>query len=162
MDMKIASPAFADGGEIPRQYTCDGVDLSPPLHWEEVPAGTRSLVLIVDDPDAPDPAAPQMTWVHWVVYNIPPSVAGLPEGADAASLPPGARQGLNDWKREGWGGPCPPGSGHQEQGAAGHGRSRAGRSRAGGDVSALKFVQGRFFNAKAQRREGRKEKLTKT
>ncbi len=108
MSMKIASPAFADGGEIPRQYTCDGADLSPALRWEGVPAGTRSLVLIVDDPDAPNPAAPKMTWVHWVVYNIPPSVAGLPEGADAASLPPGAREGLNDWKRAGWGGPCPP------------------------------------------------------
>jgi len=108
MTMKIESPAFADGAEIPRQYTCDGADLSPALRWEGVPEGTRSLVLIVDDPDAPDPAAPKMTWVHWVIYDIPPSVVALPEGADAASLPPGARQGLNDWKREGWGGPCPP------------------------------------------------------
>jgi len=108
MTMKIASPAFVEGGEIPRQYTCDGEDFSPALHWGGVPVGTKSLALIVDDPDAPDPAAPKMTWVHWVVYNIPPSVVGLPEGADAASLPPVTRQGLNDWKRAGWGGPCPP------------------------------------------------------
>ncbi len=108
MTMKIASPAFVEGGEIPRQYTCDGEDYSPALHWEGVPVGTKSLALIVDDPDAPDPAAPKMTWVHWVVYNMPPSVVGLPEGADAASLPPGTRDGINDWKREGWGGPCPP------------------------------------------------------
>ncbi len=108
MIMKIASPAFVDDGEIPRQYTCDGKDFSPALHWEGVPVGTKSLVLIVDDPDAPDPAAPQMTWVHWVVYNIPPSVVVLAEGAGVADLPPGTREGLNDWKREGWGGPCPP------------------------------------------------------
>jgi len=108
MTMKIESPAFADGGEIPRQYTCDGTDHSPALHWQGVPEGTKSLVLIVDDPDAPDPAAPKMTWVHWVVYNIPSSVVALPEAADAASLPPGTRQGINDWKRASWGGPCPP------------------------------------------------------
>ena len=107
-NMKIESAAFSNGGEIPRQYTCDGEDLSPAMHWTDVPEGTKSLVLIVDDPDAPDPAAPQMVWVHWVLYNIPPSVVGLPEGADPASLPPGTREGLNDWKRGGWGGPCPP------------------------------------------------------
>ena len=73
-----------------------------------MPAGTRSLVLIVDDPDAPDPAAPKMTWVHWVLYNLPPECAGLDEGVPAARLPPGTREGRNDWRRTGYGGPCPP------------------------------------------------------
>lgn len=108
MAMTITSPAFDEGGDIPQQYTCDGEDLTPALRWQGVPDGTRSLVLIVDDPDAPDPAAPQTIWVHWVLYNLPPSVESLPEGVVAASLPAGAREGLNDWKREGWNGPCPP------------------------------------------------------
>ncbi|MDE2389786.1 MAG: YbhB/YbcL family Raf kinase inhibitor-like protein, partial [Betaproteobacteria bacterium] len=69
---------------------------------------TKSLVLIVDDPDAPDPAAPKMTWVHWVLYNIPPSAAGLAEGIAEKDLPQGMLQGINDWKRTGYGGPCPP------------------------------------------------------
>lgn len=104
--MKITSPAFADGAEIPQVYTCEGRDISPPLSWTGVPPGTRSLVLIVDDPDAPDPRAPRMTWVHWVVYDLPPGTPGLPEQTTA--LPQGARSGINDWKREGYGGPCPP------------------------------------------------------
>ena len=104
--MELTSSAFAAHGEIPRRHTCEGEDVSPPLAWSGVPPGTRSLVLIVDDPDAPDPAAPQRTWVHWVVYDIGPDVAGLPEGA--RPLPPGTREGLNDWRRRGWGGPCPP------------------------------------------------------
>jgi Raf kinase inhibitor-like YbhB/YbcL family protein len=104
--MKITSSAFPDGGQIPTKYTCEGEDVSPPLSWSDVPPGAKSLALIVDDPDAPDPAAPKMTWVHWVLYDIPPTVAGLPEAVK--SLPPGTREGLNDWQRTGYGGPCPP------------------------------------------------------
>ena len=104
--MKLTSPAFKHMGEIPKKYTCDGEDISPPLVWEGVPDGTKSLALIVDDPDAPDPRAPRMTWVHWVLYNLPPSTKGLEEGA--VTLPPGTLQGRNDWGRTGYGGPCPP------------------------------------------------------
>jgi len=106
MDFTLTSPAFAHQGEIPVRHTCEGQDLSPALAWSGLPAGTRSLALVVDDPDAPDPRAPKMTWVHWVLYNLPASVNGLPEGAVA--LPAGTREGLNDWKRTGYGGPCPP------------------------------------------------------
>lgn len=106
--LKISSPAFAHNGEIPRRYTCQGEDVSVPLEWSGVPAGAKSLVLIVDDPDAPDPKAPRMTWVHWVLYNIPPSATGLKEAIRPAELPKGTREGLNDWKRTGYGGPCPP------------------------------------------------------
>ena len=106
MSFEIHSPAFEQGGSIPARYTCDGDDVSPPLAWSGAPAGTKSLALIVDDPDAPDPAAPRMVWVHWVLYNLPADSQGLPEGVSA--LPPGTREGLNDWKRTGWGGPCPP------------------------------------------------------
>ncbi len=108
MALELRSPAFDHNGEIPVRYTCEGQDVSPPLEWSGVPEGTKSLVLIVDDPDAPDPAAPRMTWVHWVLYNIPPTATGLPEGVEPSDLPPGTRQGLNDWKRTGYGGPCPP------------------------------------------------------
>ena len=108
MALGLTSSAFAPGGEIPGRYTCDGDDLSPPLAWSDLPEGTRSLALIVDDPDAPDPRAPKTTWVHWVLYNLPPSASGLPEGAGSSTPPPGAREGLNDWKRTGYGGPCPP------------------------------------------------------
>jgi Raf kinase inhibitor-like YbhB/YbcL family protein len=104
--MKLTSPAFAANEEIPRTYTCEGADIAPPLAWSDVPDGTASLALIVDDPDAPDPAAPRMTWVHWVVLDIPPLAKGLPEGAKP--LPAGARHGVNDWQRPGYGGPCPP------------------------------------------------------
>jgi Raf kinase inhibitor-like YbhB/YbcL family protein len=106
--MRLTSPGFGDGGEMPRRHTCEGDDISPALAWSELPAGSKSLALIADDPDAPDPAAPRMTWVHWVLYNLPQSAAGLPEGASAATLPPGAREGVNDFKRAGYGGPCPP------------------------------------------------------
>ncbi len=106
MSFVIQSPAFEEGGSIPARYTCDGEDISPPLQWAGVPEGTRSLALIVDDPDAPDPAAPRMVWVHWVLYNLPPDVQGLPEAVVA--LPPGTLEGINDWKRTGYGGPCPP------------------------------------------------------
>ncbi len=106
--LKLVSAAFTEGGAIPQKYTCEGEDISPPLAWSGAPRGTKSLALIVDDPDAPDPRAPKMTWVHWVLYNLPPSSTGLAEGAKADALPPGSRSGLNDWKREGYGGPCPP------------------------------------------------------
>nr|WP_281794242.1 YbhB/YbcL family Raf kinase inhibitor-like protein [Desulforhabdus amnigena] len=108
MSLEITSQAFSQDGSIPRRYTCDGQDASPPLQWSGVPQGTKSLALIVDDPDAPDPKAPKMTWVHWVLYNIPPTATGLPEGVKAKDLPEGTREGLNDWKRTGYGGPCPP------------------------------------------------------
>lgn len=108
MPLKLISSAFSTGGNIPVEHTCEGADLSPPLSWSGIPAGTKSLALIVDDPDAPDPAAPRMTWVHWLLYNLPPAAAGLPEGVAPAALPAGTREGLNDWKRTGYGGPCPP------------------------------------------------------
>jgi Raf kinase inhibitor-like YbhB/YbcL family protein len=104
----LSSPAFAPGEEIPAPFTCEGRDVSPALDWSGVPEAARSLVLIVDDPDAPDPKAPKMTWVHWVLYNLPPGSRGLAEGVTPDALPPGTRQGLNDWKRTGYGGPCPP------------------------------------------------------
>ena len=106
--MELISSAFAANGDIPAIHTCEGRDQSPPLAWSRVPAGTGSLALIVDDPDAPDPAAPKMTWVHWVVYNLPPDTTGLAADAAGSLLPEGAREGLNDWHREGYGGPCPP------------------------------------------------------
>jgi Raf kinase inhibitor-like YbhB/YbcL family protein len=104
----LSSPAFAPGEEIPAPFTCEGRDVSPALDWSGVPEAARSLVLIVDDPDAPDPKAPKMTWVHWVLYNLPPGSRGLAEGVTPDALPAGTRQGLNDWKRTGYGGPCPP------------------------------------------------------
>ncbi|MGH8456577.1 MAG: YbhB/YbcL family Raf kinase inhibitor-like protein [Stenotrophobium sp.] len=104
--MRISSSAFAHNAEIPARYTCEGQDLSPPLQWSGLPAGTKSLVLIVDDPDAPDPAAPRMTWVHWVLYNLPADTAGLAEAAQ--QLPTGTSEGSNSWQRTGYGGPCPP------------------------------------------------------
>lgn len=104
--LRLTSTAFSNGGEIPVQHTCEGADTSPPLAWSGVPAGTKSLALIVEDPDAPDPAAPRRIFVHWVLYNLPPAATGLAEGA--ASLPPGTRQGRNDQGRAGYGGPCPP------------------------------------------------------
>jgi Raf kinase inhibitor-like YbhB/YbcL family protein len=108
MPLKLTSSAFSTGGKIPVEYTCEGADRSPPLSWSGIPAGTKSLALIVDDPDAPDSAAPSMTWVHWVLYNIPPAAVGLSEGVVPAALPAGTRDGMNDWKRTGYGGPCPP------------------------------------------------------
>lgn len=108
MDMSLSSSAFADHTPIPYVYTCEGRDVSPPLQWSTPPAGSRSLALVVDDPDAPDPAAPKMTWVHWVLYNLPASAGHLPEAAGDAELPAGTLAGLNDWRRSGYGGPCPP------------------------------------------------------
>ena len=108
MALIISSPSFTNNGEIPKRHTCDGGDISPALVWSGVPAKAKSLVLILDDPDAPNPAAPRMTWVHWVLYNLPPSTTGLAEGEATHTLPPGTLEGLNDWKRLGYGGPCPP------------------------------------------------------
>ena len=106
--LRLFSSAFEHGASIPRTFTCEGADRSPPLSWSGVPAAARSLALIVDDPDAPDPDSPRVTWVHWIVYNLPSDSAGLAEGAAAGALPAGALQGKNDWKRAGYGGPCPP------------------------------------------------------
>jgi Raf kinase inhibitor-like YbhB/YbcL family protein len=107
MSLVIASSAFAPNAEIPSKYTCEGQDISPPLAWNGAPADTKSFALIVDDPDAPDPKAPKMTYVHWVLYDIPPTVTGLDEGA-STHLPPSTREGMNGWKRTAFGGPCPP------------------------------------------------------
>ena len=106
--MKLLCSAFGAGMPIPEKYTCEGGDLSPPLYWQNPPRGVRSYAIIVEDPDAPDPAAPQRTYVHWVLYNLPADTAGLPDGMGSHDLPTGAREGLNDWHRPGYGGPCPP------------------------------------------------------
>jgi Raf kinase inhibitor-like YbhB/YbcL family protein len=108
MAFTLESPSFSPQGEIPSRFTCEGADVSPALTWSGIPPGAKSLALIVDDPDAPDPRAPKTTWVHWVLYDLPPSATGLPEAVGKAALPPGTREGLNDWKRTGYGGPCPP------------------------------------------------------
>jgi Raf kinase inhibitor-like YbhB/YbcL family protein len=113
MALTLTSPAFTDGGEIPRRHTCEGNDRSPALSWSGVPEPAEALVLLVDDPDAPDPAAPRMTYVHWVLYNLPPTISGLPEGVTAAALPAGTQVGINDWKRATYGGPCPPTGRHR-------------------------------------------------
>lgn len=105
MTFSLTSPAFAHEGAIPRRHTCDADDVAPALAWSGAPPGTRAFALIVDDPDAPDPAAPKMTYVHWVLYDIPGDATGIPEGG---ATPRGARDGLNDWNRTGYGGPCPP------------------------------------------------------
>jgi len=104
--MKLTSSAFKDHGNIPSEYTCQGKNVSPPLSWTSPPEGTKSLALIVDDPDAPDPKAPKMTWVHWVLYDLPSASRSLPRAAH--DLPPGTKQGLNDWHKPEYGGPCPP------------------------------------------------------
>jgi len=106
MGLSITSDAFRAGAEIPAKFTCDGADVAPPLAVDGVPEGARSLALIVDDPDAPDPAAPKRVWVHWVLYDLAPAAVRLPEGS--GDPPPGARAGTNDWGRTGYGGPCPP------------------------------------------------------
>lgn len=108
MALSITSPAFKNNGPIAKIYTCEGKDISPPLVFSGAPEGTKSLALIVDDPDAPDPAAPKLTWVHWVLYDMPADTPGLAEAVPYADLPKGAREGINDWKRTGYGGPCPP------------------------------------------------------
>ena len=108
MAFTITSPAFVPDGPIPKKYTCDLDDVSPALAWSGAPPGTRSFALIMQDPDAPDPAAPKRVYVHWVLYDLPPDCEGLPEAVTQASLPVGTREGTNDWNRTGYGGPCPP------------------------------------------------------
>ncbi len=106
--LTLTSSAFAPFQPIPSKYTCQGANVSPPLTWSGAPAGTKSFALIEDDPDAPDPAAPTRTWVHWVLSDIPASSAGLPENAAISGLPPGTQTGRNDFGNAGYGGPCPP------------------------------------------------------
>ena len=113
MTLKITSPAFNHNEAIPVLFSCVGSDLSPPLQWSGVPETAKSLVVIVDDPDAPDPAAPKMTWVHWVLYNIPPYSKGLTQDIQGNTMPEGALSGINDWNRTGYGGPCPPTGKHR-------------------------------------------------
>lgn len=108
MDFTLESSAFPHMQEIPKVHTCDDVDVSPPLEWHDVPENTQSLVLVVDDPDAPDPEAPKMTWLHWLVYNLPGNTTELPAATTSETLPEGALQGVNDWKRTKYNGPCPP------------------------------------------------------
>ena len=103
--LRLQSSAFDHGGSIPAVHTCEGKDRAPPLSWSGAPAGTESFALILDDPDAPDPAAPKRVWVHWVLYDMPKTTSSLPEGG---ALPSGTREGKNDWGRTGYGGPCPP------------------------------------------------------
>ena len=113
MAMTLRSPSFAANGEIPAKYTCEGGDVSPPLAWSDPPPGTKSFALIVDDPDAPDPKAPRMTWVHWVLYDLPGDVTGLPEGVPADETVRGGTHGTNSARKLGYGGPCPPSGRHR-------------------------------------------------
>ncbi len=106
MTLTIGSQAFKNEYELPTQYTCEGENISPPLEWLGIPTNTKSLALIVDDPDAPDPKHPKTTWVHWVLYNIPPTISGLKQGI--SQLPPNTKEGYNDWQNPGYGGACPP------------------------------------------------------
>jgi Raf kinase inhibitor-like YbhB/YbcL family protein len=108
MPLNLVSSAFESNSDMPTKFTCEGANVSPPLSWTRVPAETKSLVLIVDDPDAPDPAAPRMTWVHWVLYNIPVSVDTLGEGVATSDLPEGTLTGVNDSQTRTYQGPCPP------------------------------------------------------
>ncbi len=104
MSLTLSSPIFANGGDIAKKFTCDGADISPQLSWTDPPAGTKSFALLVDDPDAP-----VGNWNHWTVWNLPSSAHGLPEGmSKEARLPDGSQQGLNDFHRTGYNGPCPP------------------------------------------------------
>ena len=108
MPFAIESPSFTHQGEIPKRFTCEGEDVSPELQWSQPPDGTQSFVLIVEDPDAPDPKAPKTTWIHWVLYDLPAEARGIREAVTEDGLPAGTRQGRNSWKRTGYGGPCPP------------------------------------------------------
>lgn len=106
--LSITSTAFEHEEPIPKKYTAQGENISPPLQWSNAPAATMSFVLTVDDPDAPDPRAPQVTWVHWVLYDIPAEILSLPEDVAKHGLPAGTRAGVNGWKRTAYGGPAPP------------------------------------------------------
>lgn len=106
--LTLRSYAFTHQHPIPKQFTCDDTNLSPRLTWTNVPNNARSLVLIMYDPDTPVPAVPLMSWVHWLMYNIPPTASGLPQNAGPNELPKGTRLGKNDWKETGYKGPCPP------------------------------------------------------
>lgn len=106
--MEIDSNVFEFSGNIPVVYTCEGEDISPPLNFRNVPEQAKSLVLIMEDPDAPDPKAPQMTWDHWILYNMPSTLKGLAEKSNSGNLPEGTLSGLNSWNKTGYGGPCPP------------------------------------------------------
>lgn len=108
MTLELSSPAFEPGAPIPSRHSCEGDGISPPLTWTGVPSGTKSFALIIDDPDAPDPAAPKRIWVHWVLYNLPPEARELATGADTAGLPAGTTRGVNDYKRDRFDPPCPP------------------------------------------------------
>jgi len=109
MGFQIESDVFEAGGPIPSKFSCDGQDVSPPLTWNGLPKGTNTLALVMEDPDAP-----AGIWVHWVLYNIPASLSGLPEGVPAEQeLSDGSLSGLNSWRRSGYGGPCPPGGTHR-------------------------------------------------
>lgn len=106
--MSIVSPSFLHEHEIPVRHTCDGQDISPALNWADVPKRAKSLVLTLEDPDAPDPSAPKITWVHWLLYNIPVNETGLEEGCMEKNFPAGTLPGMNDWRKTAYGGPCPP------------------------------------------------------
>ena len=106
--LKLTSSAFSQAGSMASKYTCEEDDISPALSWTGAPPNTKSFALIVDDPDAPDPAAPKMVYVHWVLFNIPAGTTSLVENATKSGLPSGAVQGTNDWKKQQYGGPCPP------------------------------------------------------
>ena len=106
MSLTLTSPVFKHEHSIPRKYTCEGENISPPLQWDGIPSNTKSLVLIVDDPDAPDPENPKHVWVHWIVYNISPILNHFEDGSK--KIPKLTQQGLNDWNQLGYGGPCPP------------------------------------------------------
>lgn len=105
--MLLSSSAFSHGAPIPRKFTCQGDDISPPLEWSQVPKNAQSLVLILEDPDSPDPAAPKTPYPHWLLYALPPRDGKLPENVSLERLPSGTRHGLNGWNRIGYGGPCP-------------------------------------------------------
>jgi len=108
MTFRLSSPSFDNDSAIPMRHTCEGEGISPALEWSGAPPATRTFALVVDDPDAPDPDAPQRTFAHWLLYDIPASATDLPEDIAASDLPAGTREGLNDRNRTGWTGPCPP------------------------------------------------------
>jgi Raf kinase inhibitor-like YbhB/YbcL family protein len=134
MALRLSSPDFAENALIPERFTCEGADVSPALDWADPPRGTKSFALIVDDPDAPDPAKPQRTWVHWMLYNLPAATTWLPQGIRGTDrLPAGARLGVNDWGHARYNGPCPPVGRHRYFLQALRARHRTARSEAAGE-----------------------------